>query len=200
MQDMSLLFLGALASGAILAMTATAVRAAESPLTPGDLRCEFLSDPLGIDVAEPRLSWVLQSSDVAARGEAQTAYRILVASTPERLAKDEGDLWDSGRVESDRSIHVAYAGKPLASHARCHWKVRAWDKGGRASAWSPTALWTMGILRPEEWRASTAATRRRRVTSSAACPRGTCGVSSASRGRSAGPPSRSQASACTNCT
>jgi len=134
-------------------VTTILMAAAESPLAPGGLRCEFLTQPLGLDVAEPRLSWVLQSSDAAARGEAQTGYRILVASTAARLARDEGDLWDSGRAESDRSIHVVYAGKPLASHARCHWKVRTWDQDGRASAWSPAALWTMGILRPEEWRA-----------------------------------------------
>jgi alpha-L-rhamnosidase len=56
-------------------------------------RCECLTDPLGIDVEKPRLSWVIESGK---RGERQTAYRVLVASTPELLAKDQGDLWDSG--------------------------------------------------------------------------------------------------------
>ena len=76
-----------------------------------DLRCEYLADPLGIDVGKPRLRWVIES---ARRGERQTAYQILVASTPELLAKNQGDLWDSGKVASDQSAHEAYAGKPLA--------------------------------------------------------------------------------------
>ena len=76
------------------------------------LRCEYLNDPLGIDVTEPRLSWIVQSDE---RGQKQTAYQVLVASTPELLANDQGDLWDSGRVESDQTIHVEYAGKPLVS-------------------------------------------------------------------------------------
>ena len=69
------------------------------------LRCEYLVNPLGVDVAEPRLSWNLQSGQ---RGQKQTSYRLLVASSPEKLKKNIGDLWDSGKVKTDRSIHVAY--------------------------------------------------------------------------------------------
>lgn len=115
-----------------------------------NLRCEYLKDPLGIDATKPRLSWVLEDDE---RGQKQTAYQILVASTPETLAKDQGDLWDSGKVTGDRSNHVEYAGKPLASQAACHWKVRVWDKNGRKSDWSKPALWTMGLLKPEDWTA-----------------------------------------------
>ena len=114
------------------------------------LRCEYLKDPLGIDATKPRLSWVLEDDE---RGQKQTAYQILVASTPETLAKDQGDHWDSGKVAGDRSNHVDYAGKPLASQAACHWKVRVWDKNGRKSDWSKPALWTMGLLKPEDWTA-----------------------------------------------
>ncbi len=115
-----------------------------------DLRCEYLVRPLGIDVARPRLSWILDS---AQRGQRQTAYRVLVAGDPGRLRRDQGDLWDSEKVVSDQSIHVEYAGKPLASHMRCWWKVRVWDANGRPSGWSEPAMWSMGILLPEEWRA-----------------------------------------------
>ena len=114
------------------------------------LRCEYLKHPLGIDVPKPRLRWALQSDE---RGQKQTAYRVLVASTPEILAKGQGDLWDSGRVESDQTIHVEYAGKPLASRTRCHWKVRVWDKDGQPLPWSQPTLWTMGLLEAEDWRA-----------------------------------------------
>ncbi len=113
-------------------------------------RCEYLSDPLGIDAAAPRLSWIVQSHE---RGQKQTAYRVLAASTPKMLATDQGDLWDSGKVDSDRTLNVQYAGKPLASRMACWWKVRAWDKDGRPSAWSQPAHWTMGLLRASDWNA-----------------------------------------------
>ena len=82
----------------------------------GDLRCEYRGNPLGIDAAQPRLSWVIESNR---RGERQTAYQVLVASSPELLTKDKGDLWDSGTVTSDQSIQVEYAGKTLVSRERC---------------------------------------------------------------------------------
>lgn len=115
-----------------------------------DLRCEYRENPLGIDAVQPRLSWVIESN---LRGEGQTAYQILVASSPELLAKDQGNLWDSGKESSDQSIQVEYAGKTLVSRERCEWKVRVWDADGKPSAWSSPATWTMGILRHENWTA-----------------------------------------------
>ena len=114
------------------------------------LRCEHRDNPLGIDVAKPRLSWVIES---ARRGERQTAYQVLVASSSELLAKDKGDLWNSGKGGSDQSILVEYGGKPLASRMSCYWKVRVWDQEGKASGWSAGAGWTMGLLTPDEWNA-----------------------------------------------
>ncbi len=114
------------------------------------LRCEYQDNPLGIDVAQPRLSWVIES---VRRAELQTAYQVLVASTPENLAANRGDLWDSGRVASNQNIQVEYAGQPLASQMRCHWKVRVWDKDGKPSAWSRPATWKMGLLSPQDWQA-----------------------------------------------
>lgn len=115
-----------------------------------NLRCEYRLDPLGIDVAQPRLSWVIESEG---RGVVQTAYRILVSTSEEALSRDEGDLWDSGRVESDQSVHVVYSGRPLKSRQRCFWKVRAWDNHGNASEWSETARWSMGLLEKSDWKA-----------------------------------------------
>jgi len=117
-------------------------------LTVCDLRCEYRTDPLGIDTAEPRLSWILDS-DV--RGQKQTAYRILVAAGVDELSEGKGSLWDSGIVESDQSVHVMYRGRPLQSRMRCYWKVRVWDKDGRESAWSAPASWSMGLLHPGDW-------------------------------------------------
>ena len=72
-----------------------------------NLRCEFRVNPLSIDATKPGLSWKLEMGNrKPERGIRQTAYQILVASTPEILAKDQGDLWDSGKVASDRSVHI----------------------------------------------------------------------------------------------
>ncbi|MGO9111269.1 MAG: family 78 glycoside hydrolase catalytic domain [Thermoguttaceae bacterium] len=116
-----------------------------------DLRCEYLKDPLGIDVRQPRLSWRLTAKDPEARGLLQTAYRILVSSSLQRLADDEGDLWDSGEVASGDSAHIVYAGKPLASRVQCFWKVRVRDQAGTLSVWSGPACWSMGLLEPADW-------------------------------------------------
>ncbi|MCX7805429.1 MAG: family 78 glycoside hydrolase catalytic domain, partial [Planctomycetota bacterium] len=117
---------------------------------PRDLRCEYQERPLGIDEPRPRLSWKLED---AGRGTRQTAYRILVASSPEVLARDRGDIWDSGRVRSDRSVHVEYAGRRLESRRRYWWEVRTWDAAGRPSAWSEPSWWEMGLLSRGDWTA-----------------------------------------------
>ena len=78
---------------------------------------------------------------------------MLVASSADALAKDMGDLWDSGKTAGDDSIHVVYAGSPLASRAAAFWKVRTWDRDGHPSAWSDPASWTMGLLSPCDWQA-----------------------------------------------
>jgi hypothetical protein len=104
---------------AILSLAALllALQAALHAVEVRSLRCEYLKEPLGIDVEKPRLSWMTEVRDqtVEVRGLKQTAYQVLVASTPELLAKDWGDLWDSGKVASDQSIQVEYAGKMLES-------------------------------------------------------------------------------------
>ena len=125
--------------------------AAPPGLRPAHLLVDGASRPLGIDAAAPRLSWRLES---AARGERQTAFRILVASTQELLGRDQGDLWDSGRVASDETSGVSYAGRPLPSFARAYWKVHVWDKDGKETPWSGVETWTMGVLGAPDWRAS----------------------------------------------
>ena len=124
---------------------------ASNATTVEDLRCEYLVDPLGIDVVRPRLGWILQS---ALREQKQTAYQVLVASSPAKLVNDQGDLWDSGKVPSDQSIQVEYAGKALASRQTCWWKVRVWNRHGISSAWSAAAHWTTGLSDPRDWQAS----------------------------------------------
>ena len=115
-----------------------------------DLRCEYLADPLGVDTVKPRLSWILESSQ---RGQSQTGYQVLVASTPAGLAEGHGDRWDSGKVASDATAQVVYAGKPLLSRQACFWKVRVWDRDGKVSDWSKPARWEMGLLGANDWTA-----------------------------------------------
>jgi len=114
-----------------------------------DLRCERLKNPLGIDVTKPGLSWIIESDR---RGEIQTAYQILAASSPDALARNCGDLWDSGKVASEQSAQVQYSGKPLDSGMRCYWKARIWDIRGKPGDWSQPVFWTMGLLREEDWK------------------------------------------------
>ncbi len=113
-----------------------------------DPKCEYLNNPMGIDVARPRLSWIMESRE---RGARQTAFQILVASSPDKLKEGQADLWDTGKVESDQSIHVAYNGVGLVSRARCWWKVRVWNEDGRVTGWSPVSFWEMGLLYGKDW-------------------------------------------------
>src|SRR5215469_14661098 len=108
----------------------------ENLLQPVDLRCEYRHNPLGIDAVAPRLSWILQATDPLVRGQVQTAYQILAASRKDRLASDQGDLWDTGKLQSDKSIQIAYNGKPLTSRVQVWWKVRVWNNADQPSSWS----------------------------------------------------------------
>jgi alpha-L-rhamnosidase len=119
---------------------------------PENMVCEHLVNPLGVDAVHPRLGWTLKATSDQ-RGQKQTAYQILVAGSEKQLAADQGDLWDSGKVASDRCAEIVYAGKALKSYQLCFWKVRVWDQDGKASAWTAPASWSMGILDPQDWKA-----------------------------------------------
>lgn len=113
-----------------------------------DLRVEQLTDPVGIDTEIPRFSWKLLSTQ---NNVMQTAYHILVASSPAKLEQNEGDLWDSGKIVSDASHLVAYSGKPMQSNLRCYWKVKSYTTKGE-TAWSKPAWWSMGLLGETHWK------------------------------------------------
>ena len=113
------------------------------------LFCEYRTNPLGLDRTTPRLSWRMETGRPGAR---QTAYRILAASSVEQLQAGGADLWDSGKIESDRSVHVPYAGKKLDSRQRVHWKVIVWDEAGEPAESDP-AWFEMGLLKRRDWKA-----------------------------------------------
>lgn len=120
-------------------------------LVAGRLRCEHLVDPLGIDRPTPRMGWELASAE---RGAVQSAYQIVAGADAAAVSRGEGELWDSGRVASDRTIDVVYAGRPLGSHQFVYWSVRAWDGEGNSSAWAAPASFSTGFLTPAEWTAA----------------------------------------------
>ncbi len=124
----------------------------QAQLNVGSLTVEHMENPSTVDATHPRLSWVNEAPD-GVRGQKQTAYRIVVASSEEKLAAGEYDLWDSGRTESERSTLIPYNGKALHSGQDCYWKVQTWDVKKKLSAWSPVGRWGMGLLSPSDWKA-----------------------------------------------
>lgn len=139
--------LGALLSGLILLITACS---AKGNIRITDLKCEMREAPEGIDEPLPRLSWKINSTE---RGVIQTKYHILVASSLENLDKGIGDFWDSGMIDSDKSIHVEYAGSSLISGQKYYWKVKVKTNKGN-SRWSKPSCWSMGLLQKDDWKAN----------------------------------------------
>lgn len=117
---------------------------------PVHLRCEYLENPLGIDIAAPHLSW---QSDSSERNWKQAAYEVLVSGTDENMRNGNADVWDSGRVNSSESVGIAYRGPALESRKRYFWKVRVWDGAGKVSESTAGNWWEMGLLHPSDWKA-----------------------------------------------
>ena len=120
-------------------------------LTAENLRCEYLTNPLGIDSKKPRLSWTLQSN---VRGQKQTAYQVIASTSLEAIQANRGDQWDSDKVVSSESAQVLYQGMPLASSTRTYWKVRVWDKDGKPGQWSKAAWFETALLSQSDWHAT----------------------------------------------
>lgn len=137
-----------LAAAVPAAAPAVAVQPVVHELAVTELTTERASDPIGLDVARPRLGWMIGA---AARGVIQQAYQVRVATDKTRLG--DPDVWDSGRVAARESTLVAYAGPPLHPRTRYLWQVRVWDTAGRTSDWSAPASWETGVKGPDGWRA-----------------------------------------------
>ena len=130
---------------AFLPSLATTSEEIIGPYPPDNLRCEYLENPIGIDVKKPRFSWMLKHSE---RGHTQTAFQLIVSSDP---MAEEADIWNSNKVASDRSLHVVHDGKPLASDRTYFWKVRYWDDQDVPSPYSQVARFDTGLFDPEDW-------------------------------------------------
>jgi alpha-L-rhamnosidase len=116
------------------------------PLAADSLVCEYLRNPIGIDVTIPRLSWEIRSGE---RNVMQRAYEVRVSTD----AEFHSIVWHTGRVSSDQSVSVPYAGPPLTSRQRYYWQVRVWDNHGNESPWSAPHFWEMGLLGKGDWKA-----------------------------------------------
>ena len=123
-------------------------------IMPYDLTVESLTNPVGIDTQEPRLSWKSKAVQQNAYHLKQSAWQIVTATSQENLEPGVYDLWDSGKVHSSDSLFISYQGKKLETSQYCYWKVRVWDQNGNVSPWSETGRWIMGIMNPADWSAS----------------------------------------------
>jgi alpha-L-rhamnosidase len=117
----------------------------------GDLKCEYLVSPLGIDVSAPRLSWTIKAANEQVFNQRQEAYQILVASSRDKLTEAEADLWNSGKIKSDATTQLVYKGKTLVSAQQCYWKVKIWINSTGSTPWSEIAYWRMGLLEKANW-------------------------------------------------
>lgn len=131
-------------------LLAMALLGAVAAATPIHLRCEYQKNPLGIDALTPHLSW---QSDNSERNWKQTAYQLLIASSLDRLRAGQGDVWDSGKTDSEDSVGIPYNGPPLESRKRYYWSVRVWDARGQVFQSTEEAWWEMGPLHPTDWQA-----------------------------------------------
>ena len=134
----------------VLSLTVLAPIQLLAQLTVAGLRVEYLTNPIGIDVVQPRLSWRIASTR---RNTMQGAYQVQGGTSEPSLTRGANLLWDSGKVTSDASVFVDYAGPPAVSRTRYYWRVRVWDTSGRASSWSPVGFWETGLLQPADWTA-----------------------------------------------
>lgn len=130
----------------LFALVLTLVGCKSESLQLYDLRCENLENPLAIDSTTPHFSWKINS---ALNATNQTHYEIMVASNEQLLKNDQADIWSSGKIASDESVMVKYAGAGLQPRSLAFWKVRVWDNHGNVSAWSKPQRFGIGILSNE---------------------------------------------------
>jgi alpha-L-rhamnosidase len=125
-----------------------------SPVKVVELTCEYKRMPLGIDCPRPRLGWRFEWGALTQEYlRSQSAYQVLVASSPALLEEGKADVWNSGRVDGNAHMNIYCKGKVLRSGAVYYWKVRIWDSKEIASGWSDPSNWTMGLLSPGDWKA-----------------------------------------------
>ena len=123
---------------------------AQSSLSLTNLRTEYKTNPIGIDIQIPRVSWEILSDK---NNTSQTKYEILFAESKVKLEEEKNLLWNV-KENSNQSIHIEFKGPKLQSRQKVFWKVRIWDNHNRVSDWSEIAYWEMGLLLENDWKAN----------------------------------------------
>lgn len=119
-----------------------------SHIAPYELLCESKFNPTGISTIQPHFSWKNKST---VNKSVQTAYQILVATSPSLLQENKADLWNSGIVLNSKSVLVPYEGKVLQSRSVGYWKIKVWDQNEKPSKWSETQSFSVGLLNSNDW-------------------------------------------------
>jgi len=124
---------------------------AQSSIKTGDLRCEYLVNPIGIALDQPRLSWKLTSTKKDSYDLSQSGYSLILSDNLDDIKKKKGNLWETGSVHSDQNLHILYQGKPLESFKKYYWSVKVFDQNGKDSKWSEPQFFETGLLKQQEW-------------------------------------------------
>lgn len=122
---------------------------ADSPLQVAKLTCEYIKNPLGIDVQIPRLNWTFNSTS---RNQFQSAYEIIISDNIKDIQQDKGNIWSTGKIISSENIQVEYAGTLLQSFIKYYWRVKVYNQNDEASSWSDVNFFETAMLN-NDWKA-----------------------------------------------
>ena len=114
-----------------------------------NLRVENLQNPIGLDIKNPRFSWMIDSNEF---NQVQTAYQIIVSSSAELIKENQADIWNSGKVISDQSNNIMFSGKALKSMKCYFYQVIIWGKDNDESDYSEIAIFETAFLDQDEWK------------------------------------------------
>ena len=132
----------------IVLMSCVTTAFCQNTLIVTKLKCENKVNPMGIETKTPRLNWILKSAE---RDQIQSAYRIIVSDNSQSLKSNIGNIWDSEKVLSDKSILVEYKGIPLQPAKKYFWKVKVWNRNSKESSWSEEATFSTGLFNVSDW-------------------------------------------------
>ncbi|TCC91648.1 hypothetical protein EZ428_07760 [Pedobacter frigiditerrae] len=131
----------------LLCLTSIIKVNAANPGSPTNLRTADKVKTIGTN-DHPFFGWYVNDID---ENEIQSAYQILVASTAEKLAKGDADIWDSGKIKSRSQNYIDFKGKNLSPATRYYWKVRTWDKDGNVGPYAAFTYFDTGLFKAADW-------------------------------------------------
>jgi alpha-L-rhamnosidase len=126
----------------------TAPKVKVSDLAFKTLTCNTISNPSAIETMQPDFAWIITTKGY---NKSQSAYQLLVATSPTKLGVKTSDMWNSEKVKSSKSTYVKYHGKTLKAGEKYYWKVKIWDERNQESGWSAPQSFQMGLLDESNW-------------------------------------------------